>query len=43
MGSRALLSLIATIDIERRMAHHLNLSSVIGLFVLDYYRSRMQP
>jgi predicted DNA-binding ribbon-helix-helix protein len=35
--------LIATIDIERRKADHLNLSSVIRLFVLDYYRSRMQP
>jgi predicted DNA-binding ribbon-helix-helix protein len=35
--------LFATIDSERRKGHHTNLSSAIRLFVLDYYRSRMQP
>ena len=35
--------LIATIDSERRERQHTNLSSVIRLFVLEYYRSRMQP
>jgi predicted DNA-binding ribbon-helix-helix protein len=35
--------LIATIDHERRERQHINLSSAIRLFVLDYYRSRMQP
>jgi predicted DNA-binding ribbon-helix-helix protein len=35
--------LIAAIDSERRERQHLNLSSAIRLFVLDYYRSRMQP
>jgi predicted DNA-binding ribbon-helix-helix protein len=32
--------LVATIDSERQ---HANLSSAVRLFVLDYYRSRMQP
>jgi predicted DNA-binding ribbon-helix-helix protein len=35
--------LIATIDSERRKRQHINLSSAIRLFVLSYYRSRMQP
>jgi predicted DNA-binding ribbon-helix-helix protein len=35
--------LIATIDGERRERQHTNLSSVIRLFVLEYYRGRMQP
>jgi predicted DNA-binding ribbon-helix-helix protein len=35
--------LIATIDHERRERQHINLSSAIRLFVLDYYRSRMPP
>ena len=35
--------LIATIDHERRERQHINLSSAIRLFVLDYCRSRMQP
>jgi predicted DNA-binding ribbon-helix-helix protein len=35
--------LIATIDSERHERPHTNLSSAIRLFVLDYYRSRMQP
>jgi predicted DNA-binding ribbon-helix-helix protein len=35
--------LIATIDNERRKDHHSNLSAAIRLFVLEYYRSRMQP
>jgi predicted DNA-binding ribbon-helix-helix protein len=35
--------LIATIDNERRERPHTNLSSAIRLFVLDYYRRRMQP
>jgi predicted DNA-binding ribbon-helix-helix protein len=35
--------LVAAIDSERRRAHHANLTSVTRLFVLDYYRSRMQP
>ena len=32
--------LVATIDSERQ---HANLSSALRLFVLDYYRRRMQP
>ena len=32
--------LVATIDSERQ---HANLSSAVRLFVLDYYRRRMQP
>jgi predicted DNA-binding ribbon-helix-helix protein len=32
--------LIAAIDSERRKAHHLNLSSAIRLFVLEYYRQQ---
>ena len=35
--------LVATIDGERRERRHANLSSAIRLFMLDYYRSRMQP
>jgi len=35
--------LVATIDRERRELLYKNLSSAIRLFVLDYYRSRMQP
>ena len=35
--------LVATIDRERRERLYKNLSSAIRLFVLDYYRSRMQP
>jgi predicted DNA-binding ribbon-helix-helix protein len=35
--------LIAAIDSERRERQYLNLSSAIRLFVLDYYRSRIQP
>ena len=35
--------LIAAIDSKRRERQHSNLSSVIRLFVLEYYRSRMQP
>jgi predicted DNA-binding ribbon-helix-helix protein len=35
--------LIATIDSERRKGYGTNLSSAIRLFILDYYRSRMQP
>jgi predicted DNA-binding ribbon-helix-helix protein len=35
--------LIAAIDSERRERQHTNLSSVIPLFVLEYYRIRMQP
>jgi predicted DNA-binding ribbon-helix-helix protein len=35
--------LIATIDQEGRERQHINLSSAIRLFVLDYCRSRMQP
>jgi predicted DNA-binding ribbon-helix-helix protein len=35
--------LIATIDRERRERQHTNLSSVIRLFVLDYYRSKVRP
>jgi predicted DNA-binding ribbon-helix-helix protein len=35
--------LIATIDSERRERQQTNLSSAIRLFVLDYYRSRVQP
>jgi predicted DNA-binding ribbon-helix-helix protein len=35
--------LIAAIDSERRERQHNNLSSVIRLFILEYYRSRMQP
>jgi predicted DNA-binding ribbon-helix-helix protein len=35
--------LIAAIDSERREHQHNNLSSVIRLFVLEYYCSRMQP
>jgi predicted DNA-binding ribbon-helix-helix protein len=35
--------LIATLDSERRERPHTNLSSAIRLFVLDHYRSRMQP
>ena len=35
--------LIAQIDHERRQRRHANLSSAVRLFVLDYYRSRMQP
>jgi predicted DNA-binding ribbon-helix-helix protein len=35
--------LIATIDKERRERHYPNLPSAIRLFVLEYYRSRMQP
>jgi predicted DNA-binding ribbon-helix-helix protein len=34
--------LIATMDRERRKGHHSNLSSAIRLFVLNYYRSKMQ-
>ena len=36
-----LSQLIATIDHKRRERQHINLSSAIRLFVLDYYR--MQP
>ena len=32
--------LFAAIDSERRERQHTNLSSVLRLFVLDYYRSR---
>jgi predicted DNA-binding ribbon-helix-helix protein len=35
--------LIATIDSERHERAQTNLSSAIRLFVLEYYRSRMQP
>jgi predicted DNA-binding ribbon-helix-helix protein len=35
--------LVRSIDSKRRKAHHLNLSSAIRLFVLDYYRGRMRP
>ena len=35
--------LIAAIESERHERQHTNLSSAIRLFVLDYYRSRMQP
>jgi predicted DNA-binding ribbon-helix-helix protein len=35
--------ILATIDRERRERQQTNLSSAIRLFVLDYYRSRMQP
>jgi predicted DNA-binding ribbon-helix-helix protein len=35
--------LIATIDYERHERQHTNLSSAIRLFVLDYYRGRVQP
>jgi predicted DNA-binding ribbon-helix-helix protein len=35
--------LIASIDSERRDRQHINLSSAIRLFVLDYYRSRIRP
>ena len=35
--------LIATIDSERHGRPQTNLSSAIRLFVLDHYRSRMQP
>jgi predicted DNA-binding ribbon-helix-helix protein len=35
--------LVATIDKQRRSGGHANLSSAIRLFVLDYYRSRVQP
>ena len=35
--------LVAAIDSERHERQHTNLSSAIRLFVLDYYRSRMQP
>ena len=34
--------LIAAIDSERRERQHNNLSSVLRLFVLEYYRSKMQ-
>ena len=34
--------LIAAIDSERRERQYPNLSSAIRLFVLNYYRSRMQ-
>jgi predicted DNA-binding ribbon-helix-helix protein len=34
--------LIAAIDRERRERQHNNLSSVIRLFVLEYYRSRVR-
>jgi predicted DNA-binding ribbon-helix-helix protein len=34
--------LIAAIDSERRERQHNNLSSVIRLFVLEYYRSRVR-
>ena len=35
--------LIATIDTGRCERQYPNLSSAIRLFVLEYYRSRMQP
>ena len=35
--------LIAAIDNERRERQYKNFSSAIRLFVLEYYRSRMQP
>jgi predicted DNA-binding ribbon-helix-helix protein len=35
--------LVESIESKRRKAHHLNLSSAIRLFVLDYYRSRCAP
>jgi predicted DNA-binding ribbon-helix-helix protein len=35
--------LVAAIDSERRSGGHLNLSSAIRLFVLNYYRSKMRP
>jgi predicted DNA-binding ribbon-helix-helix protein len=35
--------LVKTIDSERRRRHRANLTSATRLFVLDYYRSRMQP
>jgi predicted DNA-binding ribbon-helix-helix protein len=35
--------LLTSIDSERRERQHINLSSAIRLFVLDCYRSRMQP
>jgi predicted DNA-binding ribbon-helix-helix protein len=35
--------LIAAIDSECHERQYPNLSSAIRLFVLDYYRSRMQP
>ena len=35
--------LLASIDGERRKRQHTNLSSAIRLFVLDYYRGRVQP
>ena len=35
--------LVETIDSERRERLHINLSSAVRLFVLDYYRSRCRP
>jgi predicted DNA-binding ribbon-helix-helix protein len=35
--------LVAAIDTERRERQHINLSSAIRLFVLDYYRNRVEP
>ena len=35
--------LVKSIDSKRRKAHHVNLSSAIRLFVLDYYRGRLRP
>jgi predicted DNA-binding ribbon-helix-helix protein len=35
--------LVATIDGERRERQQTNLSSVIRLFVLNYYRSKVRP
>jgi predicted DNA-binding ribbon-helix-helix protein len=35
--------LIAAIDSERHERQYSNLSSAVPLFVLDYYRGRMQP
>ena len=35
--------LLEAIDSERRERLHANLSSVVRLFILDYYRSRCRP
>jgi predicted DNA-binding ribbon-helix-helix protein len=39
----AVSRLVETIDSERRERLEANLSSVVRLFVLDYYRSRCRP
>jgi len=41
-GSSA-VQLVGRIDSERRERQHINLSSAIRLYVLDYYRSRCGP